>query len=175
MITVPPVSPVQRGLRGLRGFLLMSLVACASVRERDCRGHDDTTTSQPTTSPGPTTDPTGSGTAGNIDDAEVADLDRAMLDVLRAVYGQAQRSTWKREDGPGSRVFTLEYGLGRAHTRSAADDLQSGLNGRGFAVDRVLDDEAVTTVFAARGGFPVIVTVDVGATNCVVTVERAGP
>lgn len=175
MTAVPPVSPTRRGLRGLRFFVLVSLAACASARGKDCRDDDDTTTSQPTTSPGPTTDPTGPGTAGGIDDAEVADLDRAMLAVLREVYGQAQRSTWRREDGPGSRVFTLEYGLGRAHARPAAGDLQAGMSRRGFTIDRVLDDDTVTTVFASRGGFPVIATLDVGATTCIVTVERAGP
>lgn len=175
MIAVPSVSPSRRGLHGLRILVLTSLVACASTRGKDCRDHDDTTTSQPTTSLGPTTDATGTGTAGNIDDAEVAGLDKVVLDVLRGVYGQAQRSTWKREDGPGSRVFTLEYGLGRSHERSVADDLQAGMNSRGFTIDRVLDDEAVTTVFASRGGFPIIVTLDVGAKTCVVTVERAGP
>jgi len=175
MIVAHSVSSMRRGLRGLRLFVLLSLVACASARGKDCRDHDDTTTSQPTTSPGPTTDPTGPGTAGSIDDTEVADLDRVMLDVLREAYGQAQRSTWKREDGPGSRAFTLEYGLGRSHARSSADELQAGMTRRGFTIDRVLDDEAVTTVFASQGGFPVIVTVDVGATTCIVTVERAGP
>jgi hypothetical protein len=161
----------------LHTLLLLSLVACASTRGRDCRPDDDTTTSQPTTDPttSPTTSPTSAGTAGDIDDAAVADLDRAVTAALTEVYAQAHRTGWKRESGPGSVVFTLEYELSRPHTAAAADALQASLLRRGFTVDRVLADAEVTTVFAAREGFPTIVTLDVGAKRCVVSSERAGP
>ncbi len=162
----------------LHTLLFLSLVACASTRGRDCRpDDDDTTTSQPTTDPttSPTTSPTSAGTAGDIDDAAVSDLDRAVTAALVDVYGQAHRTAWKRESGPGSVVFTLEYELSRPHTAAAADALQASLLGRGFTVDRVLDDAEVTTMFAAREGFPTIVTLDVGAKRCVVSSERAGP
>lgn len=166
-------TPIRRSST-LHAFLLISLVACASTRGRDCNHNDDVTTSQPTTSP-TTTSPTSAGTAGDIDDADVADLDRAVTAVLGEVYGRALRSAWKREDGPGSVVFTLEYGLDRPHTAAAADALQAGLVRRGFTIDRVLADAEGTTVFAAREGFPVIVALDVGAKRCVVSSERAGP
>lgn len=175
MRNISTVSPMRRGSSVLRCFVLMSVMACASARGTDCRDHDDTTTSQPTTSSGPTTATTGSGTGASIDDAEVADLDRAAIAVLAEVYGQARRASWKREDGPGSIVFTLEYGLGQRHARANADALQAAMSRRGFTLDRVLADEAVTTVFASRGGFPVIFTLDVGSTSCIVTVDRAGP
>lgn len=169
--------PLRRRSHGLSSLLILALMACASTRGQSCRDRDDATTSQPTTDPttSPTTDPTGPGTGGSIDDTEVADLDRAMSDVLREVYDKAERTAWKQEGGPGGLVFTLEYGLGRAHARSAKDGLLAGMGRRGFTVDRTLDDEAVTTVFASRNGLPVIVTVDVGATICAVTVDRGGP
>lgn len=174
MLSVSDEGGVAARSRVSRLSLALSfmLVACASASERGCHRDDDTPHVTTSASAGPTT---GSGTAGDIDDAELAALDRAVDGALDQVYGGAMRRAWKREDGPGSVVFTLEYTLTRAHTRASAADLQASMAGRGFAVDRVLDDATVTSVFAARDGFPVIVTVDVGATLCVVTAERAGP
>ena len=175
------VSTPRGPRRGPLPALLLALVACASTGGRGCRPDDDTTTSSPTS---PTSGPatgvttgvtTGVGTAGDIDDADIAELDRRISGVLGQVYGQARRTGWRRDVGPGSVVFTLEYGLGRAHSRAAMTPLQAGLTGQSFVVDRVLDDADVTTVFASRDGFPVIVSVDVGSTSCVVSVERAGP
>lgn len=141
-------------------------MACASGRAK-CHDGDDTTTGAPVT--------TSAGTDGEIDDSGVLDVDRALQGLLVEVYREARRSGVKREAGPGSLVYTLEYALGQAHSRPAAVVLEAEMTALGFAVDRVLDDERVTTVFAARGGFPVIVTVDIGAKTLVVTVERAGP
>lgn len=177
MTAAPVVPSPRRPRRGLQPALQLALVACASTGGRDCRPDDDTTTTSPTSPATSVTTgvTTGVGTAGDIDDTSVAELDRRITGVLGQVYGQARRTGWRREVGPGSVVFTLEYGLGRAHTRAAGGPLQAGLTDQSFVVDRVLDDAEVTTVFAARDGFPVIVSVDVGSTTCVVSVERAGP
>lgn len=165
--------------RCLHPLVLVLLVACASTRAKACHDGDDTTTqttTAATAATAATTSPsTGGATAGEIDDAEVLAVDRALQGLLGGVYREAQRSSWKRESGPGSIVFTLEYSLGQAHTKAAAATLSAGMTSHGFTVDRVLDDDAVTTVFAARDGFPVSVTVDVGARTLVATVERAGP
>jgi hypothetical protein len=165
--------PPRQHLGRLSSLVVVLLTACASARGTACH-HDDNTTTQATTQA--TTSPsTSGGTAGDIDDAEVAGLDRTLAGLLNDVYGGARRTGWKREDGPGSVVYTLEYSFAGTHTNATTAALQTGMAGRGFTVDRVFADEQVTTVFAARGGFPVIVTVDIGATKCVITVERAGP
>lgn len=162
--------------RCLHPLALVLLVACASTRGKACHDDDDTTTHATTAATAATTGPSTSGaTAGDIDDTDVAAVDRALQGLLGEVYREAKRSSWKRESGPGSIVFTLEYSLGEAHKKAAAAALSAGMTSHGFTVDRVLDDDAVTTVFAARDGFPVSVTVDVGASTLVATVERAGP
>lgn len=109
---------------------------------------------------------------GEIDDPEVAALDRDVVTVLDATYGQARRSVWRREAGATGAVFTLEYALGRAHARADLARLQSGLSGRGFSIDSALDDPATSTVFANRQGVPLIVAVDVGQAAAIVTVQR---
>lgn len=171
--SIPSPRPAASGRRALAVVFL--LAACASPQTR-CHHEPPETTSTPPTTAAPTTAaPTSEGSAGEVDDSEVAAVDRALQALLTEIYRDARRTTWRREDGPGSRVFTLEYALAQAHTRPAAVTLQSELLARGFEVDRVLDDERVTTVFAAHAGFPVIVTVDIGAKLLVATVERAGP
>lgn len=124
-------------------------------------------------------DVTGSATGGlepgEIDDPELAALDRDVTAVLAATYGQVRRSGWRREPGPTGVVFTLEYALGRAHARADLAGLTSALSGRGFAIDSTLDDPATSTIFAARPGAPLIVAVDAGATTATVTVQRMRP
>lgn len=167
--SIPSPRRAASGRRALAVVFL--LAACASPQTR-CHHEPPETTGTPPTTAAPSTS---EGSAGEVDDSEVAAVDRTLQAVLTEIYRDARRTTWRREDGPGSRVFTLEYALAQAHTRPAAVVLQSELLGRGFEVDRVLDDERVTTVFAAHAGFPVIVTVDIGAKLLVATVERAGP
>lgn len=166
--SIPSPRRAASGRRALAVVFL--LAACASPQTRCHHEPPETTGTPPTTAA-----PTSEGSAGEVDDSEVAAVDRALRALLTEIYRDARRTTWRREDGPGSRVFTLEYALAQAHTRPAAVTLQSELLARGFEVDRVLDDERVTTVFAAHAGFPVIVTVDIGAKLLVATVERAGP
>ncbi|MBK9754622.1 MAG: hypothetical protein IPO88_14160 [Nannocystis sp.] len=162
--------------RHLHPLALVLLVACASTRAKACHDGDDTTTQTTTAATAATTSPsTGAATAGEIDDTDVVAVDRALQALLGGIYREARRSSWKRESGPGSIVFTLEYSLGQAHSKASVAALSAGMTSHGFTVDRVLDDDAVTTVFAARDGFPVSVTVDVGASTLVATVERAGP
>jgi hypothetical protein len=168
--SIPSPNRADTGRRALA--LVFLLMACASARTRCHPDEPPATTGNPSTTSNPSTT---TGAAGEIDDSEVVAVDRALQALLKEIYRDARRTTWKREDGPGSRVFTLEYSLAQAHTQPAAVVLQGEMLARGFEVDRVLDDERVTTVFAAHAGFPVIVTVDVGAKLLVATVERAGP
>lgn len=150
--------------------LAVLLMACAAPRTRPEPNEPPETTGAPTT--GATTSAL---SAGEIDDSDVAAVDRDLQAVLKAIYRDARRTGWKREDGPGSLVFTLDYSLAQAHSRPATLALQREMLARGFEIDRVLDDERGTTVFAAHAGFPVIVTVDLGMKLLVATVERAGP
>ena len=172
MIDDPTSLPSPRRPGPARYPLALVLVmACASGQTR-CNDDTPTTTSAPPVTTGPATT---AGSSGEIDDSDVLAVDRALQDLFREIYRDARRASWKRQEGPGSLVYTLEYSLAQAHSRPAAVVLEAELLARGFEVDRVLDDERVTTVFAAHGGFPVIVTVDIGAKVVVATVERAGP
>lgn len=174
--SIPSPRRAHTGRRALAVVFL--LMACTSPQARCHHNEPPGTTDNPPTTTGPstTTSPsTTTGSTGEIDDSDVAAVDRALQALLTEIYRDARRTSWKRENGPGSHVFTLEYSLSQAHTQPAAVTLQGEMLARGFEIDRVLDDERVTTVFAAHAGFPVIVTVDIGAKLLVATVERAGP
>lgn len=152
-------------------WIASMLLACATGQGQGCR-RDGTTTGD-TTQP-PTTSTTGvatNGTAGEIDDGTAADIDRELAGALADVYGQPRRAAWRRE----GTVYTLDYDLPRAHARADVEPLRSALVRRGFEIDRVLDDAAVSSIFAAKTGTPLSVTVDVGATRLVAAIELAGP
>lgn len=154
------------------------LLACASGQSR-C-GHDPhTTTTGVTTDSASGGSATGGsasgGSAGEIEDAAVAAIDGELRAALSAVYGQAQRTTWRSEAGPAGTAFTIEYGLGRAHARADLAALQSGLTSRGFTIDRALDEATSSTIFAERGGSPLSVLVEVGKSTLTASVERLAP
>ena len=115
------------------------------------------------------------GSAGEIEDAAVAAIDGELRATLSAVYGQAKRASWRSAAGPSGTAFTLEYDLGRAHARADLAALQSGLTSRGFQIDRALDEETSSTIFAERSGSPLSVLVEVGAAKLTASIERLTP
>ena len=69
--------------RCLHPLALVLLVACASTRGKACHDDDDTTTHATTAATAATTGPSTSGTtAGDIDDTDVAAVDRALQGLL---------------------------------------------------------------------------------------------
>lgn len=170
-------------MRRLISLLPALLLACASGQSR-C-GHDpQTTTTGVTTDSGSGGSGSGGsasagsgsgGSAGEIEDATVAAIDGELQAALSGVYGQARRTSWRSAAGPAGTAFTIEYGLGRAHARADLAALQSGLTGRGFVIDRALDEATSSTIFAAKGDSPLTVVVEVGKSTLTASVERLAP
>lgn len=154
------------------------LLACASSQSR-C-GHDPQTTTtgattESATSGSATSGSASGGSAGEIEDAAVAAIDGELRATLSAVYGQAKRASWRSAAGPSGTAFTIEYDLARAHARADLAALQSGLTSRGFQIDRALDEESSSTIFAERSGSPLSVLVEVGAAKLTASIERLTP
>lgn len=162
-------------MRRLGPLLPALLLACASGQSR-C-GHDpQTTTTGATTESASTGAASASGgAAGEIEDAAVAAIDGELRATLSAVYGPAKRASWRSAAGPSGTAFTIEYDLGRAHARADLAALQSGLASRGFQIDRALDEETSSTIFAERSGSPLSVLVEVGAAKLTASIERLTP
>lgn len=111
---------------------------------------------------------------GEIDDAGVADLDRALVEVLTRLYHGARRTAWRREDGPDGPTFTLNYAISDAHTLPAAL-IEAELTAHDFRVERAQNDPIVTTISAVRGELAVTLTAEVGTRVIVARVERSQP